>query len=214
MKMPSKRRVVFYLVGTGLVAVTFLIVLIITKKPSLDQSARLFVGMVLDEEWRKLYDYSIEPERRLAGLTEDAFVKVGQEILSPCLKKLDVVSEISSSASSVENHWGTADIKMKTLEGVSITLAMNAYATDNPKGGTSLLNLLLWSWFARYAINHGAFPDSAEKRALAKLEGLREDRALLEDLGIKGLIGARGELITWDDCETAFSRAATGASSQ
>lgn len=150
------------------------------------------LGNVWDNSAEKLFGNTDLDERKLK-LVYDEFV-------------LPVLMPIRASASEPigENlndppTQGIAEAKVRLASGAITTFAYDTWMTEAGPKHAALWGALSQVWILRHANRNPGGPRA--DLAVAKLAGLKEDRAKLESIGLKGVLCPNGIFYTWDQLE-------------
>ncbi len=199
MKLPN-RKIVYsgvFVVGIILFVTVWLLT---TRTSSLERQAANILRQVESGD-ASLYDNGYEHERKALGLTPEKVERLYHQLVLPRFAKYKPLGEIRTMVNRSHSQ-AVAWRRYENEKGQIFDLNVSPWAT--PEGARQMiLARLATAWVVQYRMDRNLDENDSEGVLLAKLEGLKADRAALEQIGIPGLVGDSPStpFRSWDACE-------------
>lgn len=164
----------------------------------LTESAKEAADMFIEGDMAGLYGNSLAKEQNLYRLDGNQLSELSEKFLKPKLKGAKIIGRNGSDMSKAmgaSHHF----FRLQLRNGRVIDYVAGAVMTDDGNR-TEFSDVLLSAWYLDYLAQHKDAPMSSKSRLTAWIEGINQDRQLLERAGIKGLLssGNKVGLVGWD----------------
>lgn len=175
-------------------------------RPTLADDARRLVEAKLENRPEVIYDYVFDYQIEQTGITRDQFVQVWHRLIAPRMARWKPVGKIQAEVYRGD-HQGVAYILLRDDEGHEMDLQTSAWNTGLG-GGQRMFQDLTMAWWSEYIFSKGLDPNDTELKISASLRGLREDRPVLEAIGIRRIPGAEPGMppVTLDEWQRRLER--------
>jgi hypothetical protein len=183
----------------GLLVVGLVYLFHALSPPNMGSEARRLLSYALRNQPERMFQFSAVHEQAMTGLTVESWVQVWHKLIYPRLAKYKPVGSVKSSG---DERSGSASVEMVGENGHRVVFVMDCHRS--PEGAkTTLLSLVEEMWLWEYGSKHRLREFSAEHFWRAGLEGIRADRVVLEELGIRGFasLDPTEPLVTFDAIE-------------
>ncbi|GIV02687.1 MAG: hypothetical protein KatS3mg015_1517 [Fimbriimonadales bacterium] len=183
MAKQDRREVNRWLVGAAAVMLCVYLTTFLLEwlRPTLAEDAvRAARAEFVDRDPRKLYDFTLEFQREQIRLSREQYAQMWRALMEPRLADFEVVR---IGAPSMTHTQGTVEWELRHRDGHSFSYGTVVWNTDNG-GQFDAFEPLLLAWWLEYGVKRGKKMGTISF-AEALLEGLRNDRYELEQLGIR-----------------------------
>jgi hypothetical protein len=178
----------------------------LTRAPGLEAQAEALVRAAVGGDHRTVYGFSHEYEKAKCGLTEANIEALWRYTIRPRLSGFKLAPH---HAAQLLNNGNTVYLAIvgRNDKRFEMEFAVSVNSTeDGPRA--LVLGFLVQSWIAEFVIKRG-MKLSRRTGLQARIEGVRKDKAVLDRLGIKGLVGGHpeDEVVPWEELSAKCSEA-------
>jgi hypothetical protein len=197
----SKKRALW--VGFVAFWVVVLFMSLFLRPKSLADHAEIFLLAILDGNTRTMMKYSYPEEIERNRLSAQTLEALHREVLSRRLSGFERIGTVEKEVLGGGDQ-GHVAVRLTDSKGRIMDFGLQVWSTpDGPKG--SIVATVIGAWVTDKVVRND-LPVTAETRLEAQLEGLKEDREILQRLGIYYLHDVdlqRGTLrpAKWEDAE-------------
>lgn len=186
----------YLLAGAPMLALIALGLWLIWPRP-LDYHARQILDALLDGNQDALFDYSAGHEGTETGLTREKYRQLWSRLIAPRLGRLTKVSS-TESAVMPPGHQAIAMATFEDARGRRFQVTTEVFQGDRSPE-CFVMKFLYLAWRMDYAWRNGQPIDSVVG-SRPYIEGLLQDRAVLEELGVYGIarLQPTGQQASWD----------------
>jgi hypothetical protein len=147
-----------------------------------------------------LFDNGFPEEIRQAGISRSQYIEAWKAVDVPRLARFKVIGNIEVQKLSA--HRASASQRLRSLDGRDTQWSFVCEASeDGPR--IEALSVIPKAWHLEYLVEKG-LPSTKENVSAALLAGIKSDRQVLEQIGLKGLPSRTSggyKLRTWDEME-------------
>lgn len=187
-----------FLTIAGLAALSLLVAFIVNARRPLSHRSMQALDVLIKGDAGSLIGFASEKEIKEEGLTRDKLQAVLDRLVRPYIDHLDPSTDFDGS-DSTGNFNAVSERQVVTKDGRVVPLGAQVWMGD----GKPFINVLHTALHASWTLR--AFPKGGYKSSSAffqaSVKGLREDRAFLESLGLRGYMpsNATEPFRTWDE---------------